>query len=112
VSGGPARRDDPLGKRALFETPPVRPDDPLDDDPLIVAEHPDGRDALFSTGPHQPGTVVVGCSHCGVRSRISLVEAAVRIFAISLWFPGKTHSRWIQCPSCQRRAWCKIEWFG
>jgi hypothetical protein len=37
---------------------------------------------------------------------------AVRIAMISLWIPGKEHSRWMQCPNCQRRSWCRTEWLG
>jgi hypothetical protein len=103
---------DPDGKRALFESPPIEVDDRLRDDPLIDHHEPDGHDALYSAGPHETGTAVLTCSECKVRSRISLVETVVRIFSISWWNPGRSHSRWIQCPSCQTRTWCKIEWMG
>jgi len=104
--------DDPKGKRALFEVPPLVEDDPIRDDPLVGGDEPQGREALFSAGPHRPGTVTIDCAHCGVRSRVSLVEAVVRILSISLWFPGKRFSRWMQCPSCQRRSWVRVEWTG
>ncbi|HHC08680.1 MAG TPA: hypothetical protein ENK55_08175 [Actinobacteria bacterium] len=103
---------DPLGKRALFETPPVRPEDPLDEDPLVDRRPREGKEALFSAGPHEPGTAVVECGSCGVRSRIPLVEAVVRVLAISLWIPGRRHNRWIPCPACHRRTWCRIRWLG
>ena len=105
-------RQDRQGKRALFETPPIHVDDTLDDDPFAERHHGDGQEAVYSAGPREPGTAVLTCSGCGVRSRISVVETVVRIFAISMWVPGRTHSRWMQCPACQQRRWCRVEWLG
>lgn len=105
-------RDDPKGKRALFEAPPAREDDPIDHDPLVGGEHSDGKDALYSTGQRRPGTVVIDCSNCSTRTRVSVVDAAVRIVSVSAWIPGKRFSRWMQCPSCQRRSWVRVRWLG
>lgn len=105
-------RPDPHGKRALFETPPVEPDDPLEDDVLIEPEERVGRAALFSTGDHQSGTGTIDCSYCGTKTRASHIDMGVRIALISLWIPGKHYSRWIQCPHCQRRSWCRVEWLS
>ena len=93
---------DPLGKRALFSPPAGEA--PAQDD--------DGKTAMFSAGPRRPGTVVLECSRCLTRNRMSVVEAGVRIAYLSAWVPGKRFSRWIQCPECERRTWCKIHWFG
>lgn len=103
-------RSDRQGKRALFEAPPIEIDDTLDDDPLVGRHDVDGIDGLYSAGHREPGTAVLTCSVCKVRSRISLVEMVVRILSISLWFPTRTYSRWMQCPSCMQRTWCKVEW--
>ena len=103
-------RSDKTGKRALFETPPIHVDDTLDGDPIVERHHSDGHEALYSAGPREAGTAVMTCSACGVRSRISLVETIVRILAISVWIPGRAYSRWMQCPSCQDRTWCRVEW--
>jgi hypothetical protein len=94
---------DPLGRRALFSPPasPVRDD-----------SAPPGKEALYSAGPRRKGTVVVECSRCLNHSRMTTVELGVRIVFVSLWIPGKRHSRWMQCPECQRRTWCRIHWFG
>lgn len=105
-------RNDKDGKRALFEAPPIEVDDTLKDDPLVDRHNVEGHEALYSAGHHEPGTAVITCSECEVRSRISLVETIVRILSISLWFPTRTFSRWMQCPSCQQRTWCKVQWFG
>jgi hypothetical protein len=105
-------RSDPQGKRALFEAPPAEVDDPLEDDVLHDPERRDGQAALFSTGEHQSGTGVIDCSHCGTKTRASHIDIAVRIALISLWIPGKHFSRWMQCPNCQRRSWCRVEWWG
>jgi len=104
--------DDPKGKRALFEAEPAAEEDPILDDPLVGGERPQGKEALFSTGGHRPGTVIIDCAHCGVRTRVSLVDAVVRVFTISFWLPGKRYSRWLQCPSCQRRSWVRVHWLG
>lgn len=105
-------RKDPEGKRALFEAPPIEIDDPIKDDPLVGRKTDDSHEALYSAGHHEKGTVVITCSRCDVRSRISLIESVVRILSISVWLPGRPYSRWIQCPACQTRSWCKIDWTG
>lgn len=103
-------RSDPRGKRALFEAPPAEIDDPLADDELHESERREGQAALFSTGEHQFATGVIDCSHCGTKTRASHIDIGVRIVLISLWIPGKHFSRWMQCPNCQRRSWCRVDW--
>lgn len=99
-------RLDPTGKRALFEAPVQAPDDRLS------AAAPEGRAALFSGGSARPGTVVVDCSGCGVRSRVSLLDVGLRLAQLSVWLPGRSHNRRMRCPSCDRREWCRIDWLG
>jgi hypothetical protein len=41
---------------------------------------------------------------------MSTVEAGIRVLAISAWIPGKRYSRWLLCPDCRQRTWCRIEW--
>lgn len=106
------KRKDASGKRALFETAPIEIDDSLKDDPLIHHQVTDSHEALYSVGEHESGTVVVTCSRCDVRSRIPVVESIIRILAISVWVPGRTYTHWMQCPSCQTRSWCRIDWMG
>lgn len=105
-------RSDREGKRALFEAPPIEVEDTLKDDPIVDRHDTDGHDAFYSAGHREPGTAVLTCSTCEVKSRISIVETVVRILSISLWFPGREYSRWMQCPSCQQRTWCRVEWTG
>lgn len=101
---------DPLGKRALFEAPPAEAEDLLRSDPLVGGDKPEGRAALYSSGPRRPGTSVLECSHCGTRSRMSTIEAMVRVLAVSAWIPGLRYNRWVQCPQCIRRTWSRIDW--
>lgn len=110
----PSRRSaDPMGKRALFSPPPsAEPDHPLDDDPTVGGEPAEGLRALYSAGPRRSGTVVLECSRCLNHTRMSLIEAGVRIAFISVWVPGKHFSRWMQCPECERRTWCRVHWLG
>lgn len=104
---------DPLGKRALFSPPPtMQADHHLDDDPLVGGTPSPGKHALYSAGPRRSGTVVVECSRCLNHTRMPTIEAGVRIAFFSLWIPGKRHSRWMQCPECERRTWCRIHWLG
>ena len=105
-------RSDRQGKRALFEVPPIEIEDTLKDEPLVERHDVQGHEALYSAGHHEPGTAVVTCSGCDVRTRLTHVELAVRILALTLWIPGRSFSRHMQCPSCQTRNWCKVEWMG
>ena len=105
-------RSDPQGKRALFEAPPTQLDDPLEDDALREPEKREGQAALFSTGEHQHGTGVIDCSFCGTKTRASHIDISVRIAMISIWIPGRQYSRWMQCPNCQRRSWCRVNWLS
>lgn len=105
-------RSDPQGKRALFEAPPTQLDDPLEDDALREPLDREGQAALFSTGEHQHGTGVIDCSFCGTKTRASHIDISVRIAMISIWIPGRQYSRWMQCPNCQRRSWCRVNWLG
>jgi len=104
---------DPMGKSALFSPPPMAPaDDLISDDPLLEKVAVEGKRALYSAGPRRKGTVVIECSRCLNHSRMSTIEAGVRIAFISLWVPGKRFSRWMQCPECERRTWCRVHWFS
>jgi hypothetical protein len=96
-------RDDPTGKRALF-TPAAaglsRPG----------ARQRNGKAALFSSGPAQPGTVLVECANCRARSRLTLMEVGLRMLPLWLWCPLHTHSLWMRCPACEQRQWCRVGW--
>ncbi len=105
-------RPDAKGKRALFETPPIEIEDSLRDEPLVDRHETDGHEAVYSAGHRESGTAVITCSACDVRTRVTHVELAVRILALSLWIPGRAYSRHMQCPACQTRNWCKVEWLG
>lgn len=103
----PRRNLDPTGKRALFETPVSAADEVL-----RPGEAPTGRDALFSTGRPQPGTVLVECSSCRTRTRVSLADIAVRLASFSVYLPlfRPKHPHRIRCPHCDEATWCRIGW--
>ncbi len=105
----PSRRRsfDPQGKQALFQAPVAAAPDTL----RTGAER-HGREALFSTGPRQPGTVVIDCSSCQARTRTSLADLGLRLLTLSVWLPGRSHPHWMRCPACERRSWCSIAWSG
>lgn len=99
-------RQDPTGKRALFEAPVQAPPDAIKGGP-----GKDGRDALFSSDRRRPGTVVVECDSCTARSRVGLGELGLRLVTGSAWLPlrgDKPH--WMRCPACGVRTWCRIGW--
>jgi hypothetical protein len=103
---------DPFGKQALFRPPVTDRDDHLDHDPLVGATRGRGVEDMYEAGPRRAGTIVLECSRCMTRTRMSAVEAGIRILVISAWIPGRHFSRWMLCPECQRRTWCRVHWFG
>ena len=106
-SGGTGRSGfDPQGKRALFEAPVAADRRQV----LAPGAAPEGRHALFSSGPPRPGTVLIECSGCHARSRVGLVDVGVRLAALSLWLPARRHAHRMRCPACGRRTWCHVGW--
>jgi hypothetical protein len=97
---------DPQGKRALFEAPVAADRRQV----LAPGAAPEGRTALFSTGPARPGTALVECEGCGARSRVSLVDLGVRLASLSVWWPVRRHGHWMRCPACGQRTWCRVGW--
>ena len=87
-------RDHESGKRSLFGPPSG------------VTSHTedDTRRNLFSDGP----TVTVDCSRCGETSRIGTRDAIARLAKLSWWIPGRTYSRRLVCPACDRRSWVRL----
>lgn len=98
-------RLDPQGRRALFETPVAAAPDTLS-----AGNQKEGKDALYSTGPRQVGTVIVECRACRTRSRRSLPDLGLRFLSLSVWVPGRRHSHWMRCPGCHEHTWCRIGW--
>jgi hypothetical protein len=96
---------DPEGRSALFGTPVDAAGDLLG-----PGNQREGRAALYSTGPHQTGTVVVECSACDARVRSTLVDLGVRLLSLSVWLPGRRHAHWMRCPACHEHTWCRIGW--
>ena len=100
---------DPLGRRALFSPPPGAA---APTRPKAGGKEPTGKEALFSAAPGRPSltTVLVECSACGGRSRISLVEFAWRHLPFWLWLPWARYSNLMSCPACDRRTWLAVAW--
>jgi hypothetical protein len=101
---------DPLGKRALFS---------VAETPRAANSRPAGtatmqKEALFSAseGGRRLGTLVVECSDCGARSRLSWAEFAWRHLPVWLWVPWLRYSRYMSCPACERRTWLGVAWFA
>ncbi len=84
-------RDDPTGKRALFESHSG------------TLGEPDGKDALY-----EHGDVAIDCSRCGRTTLIAWSDAIRRVLGLSLWVPGMAYSRRLRCPACDRRSWVRL----
>jgi hypothetical protein len=93
--------EDPQGKRALFSIEGPVPREPRD---------ATGKAALFSTATRRPGTVVLECSRCHGRTRVGYAEFARRHLPVWLWLPWRAHSRYLECPACDHRAWVTTRW--
>jgi hypothetical protein len=96
---------DPAGKQALFSAPVQAARDQIG-----AGNQKEGREALYSSGPRQPGTVVIACSSCLARTRVSLIDVGVRLLSVSLWLPARRYPHWMRCPACHRHQWCAIHW--
>ena len=95
---------DPLGRRALFSPPAAGPTSP---------PRADGKESLYSVpGDRRFGTVVVDCSSCGGRRRLSWVEFVWRHLPFGLWIPWLRYSQLMSCPACQRRTWLQVSFFS
>lgn len=70
----------------------------------------DGKAALFSAAQRTPMTLVVECSACRARSRVSYVELAKRSFPTPVWLPWRQHARLARCPACEQRTWLAEHW--
>jgi len=95
----------------------LRPRRPVPDQPrilsLVEGKHDvEGKRALFSTVEEKParGSVTVECSGCQEVSVLSPGQAG-RLLLTSVHAPGlrRRHVSWMRCPSCGRRAWCRLK---
>jgi hypothetical protein len=71
----------------------------------------DGKAALFSAASRRPGTLVVECSRCNGRTRVSYLEFGRRHLPYWVWTPWRRHSRYVTCPACGERSWVSARWF-
>ena len=102
---------DPLGKRALFSAtagaPTVSNGRPATTGTI-------SKESLFSAseGERRFGTVVVGCSACGARTRLNWPEFFWRHLPVGAWLPWLRYSQYMSCPACERRTWLGAGWFA
>ena len=128
-----SRRDDPLGRRALFGPPPDTVEGggagtsavagsgsgSSNGYPTEPESGESGRRALFSGTPVGPKTaaaagphlsqVRVACASCGESTAIGLAALAVQLVP-SVWVPFRRQSRYMRCPQCRHMAWCRLSW--
>jgi hypothetical protein len=108
------RTRDPLGKAALFSGAASASDVPVGAPDTLGAPESDGRGAtqLFSPSEARAGTLVVDCSSCGRRTRVTYVEFAALHFPVWAWIPSpaRSHRHWLRCPACRGFAWLRAGW--
>ena len=73
----------------------------------------DGKRALFSgadngQSPSTDGPIKIDCARCGVTSEVGIIDALKRLLRFSLWIPGRTYSRRLECPACGQRSWVRM----
>jgi hypothetical protein len=101
------RTRDPLGKSALFSGETGRVLGGTE-----TGTKGRGATHLFSQAEARPGTLVVDCSGCDRRTRVTFAEFAVLHLPLWLWapIPGRSHRHWLRCPACRRFTWLQARW--
>jgi hypothetical protein len=115
---------DPLGKRALYGTPPGdatgSPVSPADG--RSTGAHPVGKRALYSEMRYETGSVrdvagnplaergsfTVRCQRCRQVSHVGLLDMLIFQFPIGVWLPRGRFDHRMTCPSCRKRSWCSV----
>jgi antifreeze-like protein len=120
---------DPLGKRALFSTPP--PVTGRDEAVTGADEAVTGRDEAVTgadeavTGADEAvtgrdeavtgddpivehGPITVTCSTCGAVSRIGVLDFVIYQLPVGYWVPRGRFGHRMTCPSCRRRVWAGV----
>ena len=102
------RTRDPLGKAALFSDSAAETVMP------VAPADAEGRGAshLFSQAEAQAGTLVLDCSTCRQRTRVTYAEFAALHVPVWLWIPAplQTHRHWLRCPACHKYTWLRARW--
>ncbi len=110
------RTRDPLGKSALFSESEPASGGSTSIAPERAERESHGRGAtqLFSRATPRPGTLVVDCSRCERRTRVTYAEFAALHVPVWLWIPtpARTHRHWLRCPACQHRTWLRARWLA
>jgi hypothetical protein len=122
--GGARRHRDPSGKAALFSAA-TAPETAAPAPSAPPAPKPSATPAHHATEPHvappQPpvsgrraGTLVVDCSTCGERSRVSYVDFLLLNLPVGVWLPlpGLEYNRRMSCPACGQWTWVQAHWFA
>jgi hypothetical protein len=102
------RRRDPSGKAALFShgAPPIEPEEfDRDPQPLPQPEPP-------NVAKRRPGTLVVECSACDARSRVTYFDFALLNLPVGVWLPlpGLHFNHRMTCPTCGQWTWLRAKW--
>jgi len=98
----------PAGKRAIFS---ASSEEPLSPDPPgtpveALPERSESHDAP------RAGTVVVECSSCKERTRVTYFDFALLNlpFALFVPIPGRRFKHRMSCPACGSWTWVEAHW--
>jgi hypothetical protein len=122
----PPRREgppDPLGKRALFGTPPhlgaefgvagvstapLREENGAIHSGAHVDHDEDDGGATSSISAAQRGTFVVECQRCSQGSSVGVLDLFRLQLPVGVWLPRGRFDRRMTCPVCRKRSWCSV----
>jgi hypothetical protein len=102
--GGRRRQRDPSGKAALFSHGAT---------PLVIEEEPPAPSVVAEPEHRRLGTLVVECSACDTRSRVSYLDFMLMNLPVGVWLPlpGLEFNRRMTCPACGQWTWLQAHWF-
>jgi hypothetical protein len=100
------RHRDPSGKGALFSH----------EVPLIAAvpDAPAPIDTERDVTPRRAASVVVECSACDTKTRVSYFDFVLMNLPVGVWLPlpGLQFNHRMTCPSCGQWTWQQVHWFA
>lgn len=109
-------RRDPSGKRAIFSTPSeeLAEDPPSARDPAPRSDLPEQPDQQVPHDAARPGTLVVECSTCEERTRVTYFDFALLNLPLGFFVPvpGRRYKHHMTCPACHRWTWLEAHWLA
>ncbi len=105
-------KNDPHGKNALYwKSVDEKALQPKTDkkDTTVRSKHLLFSDLRGVNAPEELPPLIIECSRCHERKYVTLQEYLMMHLPFSIWFPLKSHSRYLKCPSCHKQSWVKVK---